>query len=103
MRVALGRRRDQPGLARAQTLVGLEAPNAFQQPLAAQNLVATGDDSAVAVRHVEHGGVHLRHLRVQRQQFGRDRRAGDGAAPRVQLHRGARPDRPMAEQAPDDA
>ena len=61
-------------LARAQGLGRVQAFDAFQQSLAAQHFVATGDAACEAVGHVEHRSIAVGDLRVQREPRGRDSR-----------------------------
>ena len=91
-------------LARAQALVRIEAPDAFEQALAAQHLVAAGDAAAEVVGDVEEGAVAVGDAAVEREQLALDRAARLGARQRglaalEQLDRALRPDRPVAEQA----
>ena len=52
-------------------LVRIEAPDAFEQALPAQDFVAAGNDAVKIVGDVEDGGIAVGHLRVERQQIGR--------------------------------
>ena len=55
-------------LALAEALGRVQAPDAFEQALAAQHLVAAGDAAMEIVGDVEEGRVAIRHPRVERQQ-----------------------------------
>ena len=60
-------------LPRAQSLVRVEAPDAFEQALAAQHLVAAGDAAAKVVGDVEEGAVAVGDAAVEREQVALDR------------------------------
>src|SRR5689334_778420 len=87
-------------LAGAEALVRIEAPQAFHQALAAQDLVAAGDAAVKIVGDVEEGAVAVGDAGIEREQV----RGHAVLVPRrlaaLELLDGARgPDRPMAEQA----
>ncbi len=56
------------GLARAQTLVRIETPNALQQPLAAQNFVAPGNAAVECVRHIEESSIAVGDPCIEREK-----------------------------------
>ena len=93
-----------PGLAGGEALLRIEAPDAFEQALAAQHLVAAGDAAVKIVRHVEKSTVAVGYLGVEREQFGADRAGRDRRLDaREQFHRGFGPHAPVAEQPALDA
>src|SRR5262249_56466789 len=53
----------------SQRLARVEAPDAFEQSLPAQDFVAARDHAMKAVGRVEDRGVAVGHLRVERQEF----------------------------------
>lgn len=87
-------------LPRARALVFIQAPETFEKPLSAQDLMQTGDAAPEAVRRVKEGGVAIRDLDPQAHEL---RRGVRPAAAFQQFHGRPRPDRPVAEQASDDA
>ena len=92
------------GLARAQSLVWVQAPDALQQPLAAQHFMAAGNAALKVMRHVKQCAIAVGHLAVQRQQFGRYLPACNRlVCAREQLHGALRPHTPVAQQATLDA
>src|SRR5215469_13196718 len=64
-------------LSRSQRLARVETPDAFEQSLAAQDFVATGDHAVEVVGRVEDRRVAVGHLRVERQEFSRYLVLGD--------------------------
>ena len=54
-------------LAGAQRFVLIKAPDAFEQALAAQHFVQTGDAAAEAVRRIEEGGVAVGDFHAEAQ------------------------------------
>src|SRR6185295_10270067 len=59
-------------LARAQAFVRVEAPDAVEQALAAEDFVAAGDYAVEVVGGVEDRGVAVGDLRLQREEVGRN-------------------------------
>ena len=55
-------------LPRAERLVGIQAPYPFQQPLATQHLMATGDAAAKVVGDVEERVVAVGDAAVEREK-----------------------------------
>ena len=91
------------GLAGAQPFVRIDAPDAVEQALAAQHLVAAGDAAPEIVGGVEEGGVAVGDLAGEGEDAGVDRIVFDGAVKAIQQRDGAfDPDTPMAEQAATD-
>src|SRR5439155_21050322 len=91
------------GLPFAQPLPRIEAPDALQQPLPAQDLVATGDAAVEVVRDIEQRAVAIRDLRIERQKLWRHiARLDPGMNALEQLHGRARPYAPVTEQAAPD-
>src|SRR6056297_1321361 len=91
-------------LAGAQTLGGVKAPDARQQPLPPQDFVATGYTTCEIVRNVEYCCIHRSDLRVAREQIGgHGCTVRHGAAGAIEVNGGLRPDAPMSEQAAADA
>jgi hypothetical protein len=87
-------------LVGAQRFVFIEAPDTFEQALAAQDFMQTGDAASVAVRGIEEGGVAIGDFDAKSQQV----RGGIGvAAAFEQSNRTFCPHRPMTEQTADDA
>ena len=87
-------------MAGAERLVFVEAPESFQQALAAQHFMEAGDATPVAIRGIEEGGIAIGDLCAELQQL---RRGLGIAATLVQLDGASGPDRPMSEQATDNA
>ena len=88
-------------LSGAERLARIEAPDAFEQPLPAQDLVAAGDHAVEIVGGVEDRRVAVGGLRVQRQQVGRYFLLGNrGVNALEELDRALDPHAPMAEQPP---
>src|SRR5690606_6780626 len=91
-------------LAGRETFVGVEAPGARQEPLAAEDLVDPGDAAGEAVARVEDGAVRISDLRGAREPGGVDpvvvAHRGDLAE---ELHCVARPEGPVAQQAARDS
>src|SRR5215831_20838818 len=86
-------------LSASQRLARVEAPDAFEQPLAAQDFVATRDHAVEVVGRVEDRGVAIGHLRVERQEFSGYLVLGDRRVDALQqLDRPLDPYAPMAEQ-----
>ena len=91
-------------LARAKRFLWVKAPNSFEQALTAQNLVESGDAAGKFICGVKKGSVRIGDLPTFLNQFGRDWRAGENrAAFFLELNGVLRPDRPVAEEAADDA
>ncbi len=91
-------------LARSQGLVRVEAPDAREKPLPAQDLVAAGDDAVEVIRDVEDRRVAVGDLRVERQEIGRHVVGGVGGLDTLeQRDRLLDPHAPMSEQAALDA
>ena len=67
-------------LARAQPFVRIEAPDAFEQALPAQHLVAAGDAAVEVVGDVEEGAVAVGDAAVEREQLAIDEPPASGAA-----------------------
>lgn len=87
-------------LARTERFVLVEAPDAFEQALAAQDFVQTGDAAAETVRRVEERRVAVGDLDAEAQQF----RCGVSVAAFLQqFDRALRPHGPMTEQTADNA
>src|SRR5262249_29544734 len=79
--------------------VGIKAPDAFKQTLAAQDFVAASDAPLKAIRRVEKRAVAIGHAAVQRKEVFRGGPGrGRGLATPEYLDRGADPDRPVPEQ-----
>ena len=74
-------------LPRAQPLVRIEAPDAFEQALAAQHLVAAGDAAAEVVGDVEEGAVAVGDAAVEREQLASTAPPRLGAGGRAALQR----------------
>src|SRR6516165_9371869 len=55
----------------------IEAPDALKQSLPAEDLVATGDDAAKFIGHIEDRRVAIRHLRFELEQIAIDGAGGD--------------------------
>src|SRR4030095_5982270 len=86
-------------LAGAQSFFRVQAPDAFQQSLAAQNFVATRYAAAKVMRHVEQGAVAVRDLTVESQQLRRDITGLSGGLDAgEQFHRPLGPDAPVPQQ-----
>src|SRR5580693_4969567 len=87
-------------LAGAERFVFVQAPEAVEQALPPQHFVQAGDAAAESIGSVEEGGVAIGDLGAELQQFG----CGFGVAAALEaFDRTPRPDRPMAEQAANDA
>jgi hypothetical protein len=91
-------------LAGGEGFVFVEAPGAFEQALAAEDLVEAGDAAGEVVGGVEEGGVGVSHLDAEAEEV-----EGEGVADRAELA-GAEdidgffgPDGVVAEEAADDA
>lgn len=54
-------------LARTERFFGVEAPQAFEQALTAQDFMQTSDAAVETVRRVEEGGVAIGHLDAEAQ------------------------------------
>jgi len=89
-------------LPRREFFRSIETPSPFEQSLAPQYLVDPRNTPAEIVRGIEKGGVRVRDLIGECQHF-----PWNGAAMLLSesqmLHRGLRPNRPMAEQATCEA
>ncbi len=105
MRISAAHAIDFFALSGAESFGGIEAPDAFEQPLPPQDVVNPGDAARVLVCRIEKGGVCVRDLVGAAKQFGRDGFSGAREAPafRVELDGLAGPDRPVPEQAADDS
>src|SRR2546426_9763868 len=79
-------------LSGRQSLLRVETPDSFQQSLAPQHFVQTGDAAVESVRRVEKRGIRVRDLRRPGQELGR--RRGGTVNFVEQLDRLPRPDRP---------
>lgn len=87
-------------LAGAEGLILMETPDAFEQALAAQDFMQTGDAALESVRRVEERRITVCDLDAEAQQLWR----GIGSAALLQqFDRTACPHRPVAEQSADDA
>src|SRR5437016_1542275 len=87
-------------LAGAEGFIFVEAPKSFQQTLATQHFMDSGDATSKAIRGIEEGGIAIGDLHTQPQQL---RRGFSIAATPVQLDGLSCPYRPMAQQSADDA
>jgi hypothetical protein len=86
-------------LAGTQRFVGIETPDAFQQTLAAQDLVAAGDAPSEIVRAVEECAVAIGHTAVKRKHVAVDGPVrGCFLAALENRDRSAGPDRPVPKQ-----
>ena len=86
-------------LAGTQRFVGIETPDAFQQTLAAQDLVAAGDAPSEIVRAVEECAVAIGHTAIKRKHVAVDGPArGCFLAALENRDRSAGPDRPVSKQ-----
>src|SRR6516162_303433 len=86
-------------LTGTQRFVGIETPDAFQQTLAAQDLVAAGDAPSEIVRAVEEGAVAIGHATVKRKHVAVDGPIrGRFLAALENRDRSAGPDRPVPKQ-----
>ena len=56
-------------LTGAQALVRIETPDAFEQALPAQNLVASGDAAMKIMCDIEEGGIAISHARIEREKI----------------------------------
>jgi len=97
--------RDFFGLAGAEGFVGVETPNAFEEALAAENLVEAGDAAGKMIGGIEEGGVGIGDFDAFAEKGWRN--GGVRANRRVtfieEFDGFASPDGPMAEKAADDA
>ena len=73
--VGLRNASDFVSLAGAELFIFVEAPDALQQALAAEDFVDAGDAAAEVVFGVEDRGIHVRHLVSHLQQTCGDTRA----------------------------
>src|SRR5262245_31071233 len=91
-------------LAGAERLLRVKAPCPFEQSLAAQHFVNAGNAAGIVVARIEKGGVGIGNFHSPLQEFRGNRltRQGDAPAFGVKLDRLLCPDRPMAEQTPND-
>ena len=87
-------------LARAERFMLVEAPEAFEQALAAEDFVKTRDAAAKGFRGIEEGGVAVGDFIRESEHFRRNRLI---AALREQFDGFLRPHGPMTEQSSDDA
>ena len=86
---------DRLRLPGTQILGRIEAPAPFEEPLAAQHLVAAGDHAVKAVGDVEERGIALGDGTVEGEQIGRHGRGvADSATAFEELDRRPRPHRP---------
>ena len=77
-------------LAWPEALVRVEAPDAVEQALPAENVVAAGDHAVEIVDRVENRGVAVGDLRFEREQIGRDTVCGiDGMDAGKQVRKAA--------------
>src|SRR5207253_8351884 len=91
-------------LAGTELFVRIEAPQALQQSLAAQDFVTAADHAVEVVGDVEDRRVAVGHGRVEREQIGRDGAAFDRRVNAVeQVHRGLDPYTPVPKEAALDA
>ena len=86
-------------LAGAERLVFIEAPDAFEQALAAEDFVEAGDAAGETVRGVEEGGIAVGDFVRESEHFRRNRFA---LALGEQFDGFLRPHGPVAEQSSDD-
>ena len=78
----------------------IKAPDPFEQALAAQDLVAAGDDAVEIVGDVEDRRVAIGDLGIEREQVGQDRASLDRRVDaHEQLDGAPHPHAPVAEQA----
>src|SRR3546814_4737690 len=75
------------GLTRAEAFSRVEAPDAGQQALTVQDLVAAGDAAVEVVGDIEEGGVAVGDPGVQPEQLGRDRAGRDRGMDAVEQDR----------------
>ena len=92
------------GLAGAECFVGVQTPDAFEQPLTTKDLVNAGDAAGEIVGDIEERGVGVGRRDGQTKQIRRDafclsRGVMAGAE---KLDRATSPDGPMAQQPSDD-
>ena len=100
MRIGRTHAVDRFPLTWAQAFVRIKAPDAGQQPLPAQNFMTAGDDAMKVVGGVEHGGVGVGDLGIERQQRGRNVVCGDRSVNAIKEFDGfLDPDAPVPEQA----
>ena len=91
-------------LSGSQRLLRVETPDAFEQSLPAQDLVAAGDHALETVGRVEDRRVAVGDLRVERHKLGVNLVGGNGSVNVLQqFDRALDPYAPMAEQPAFDA
>ena len=93
------------GLAGAEGFVGIETPDAFEESLAAEDLVEAGDAAGKMIGCVEEGSVGVGDFDAFAKEFWRNADTGlyYGVTFGEQFSCAASPDGPMAEEAPNDA
>src|ERR1035437_2496255 len=102
MRIGSAHAIDFRALARRKFLLGIETPASFEQALTPQYLMDARNTSLKIVRGIEEGGIRIRDLLRQRQQFAGNRvgmSLGEGEVRNCNL----RPHRPMPQQAAGDS
>src|SRR5262249_16352184 len=72
MRVGGAHAVDRGLLARPEAFVWIEAPDAGEQALSAQDFITAGDDTVKIVGGGEYGRVGVGDLRIEREQVGRN-------------------------------
>src|SRR5690606_2671462 len=88
------------GLTGRKTLFRVEAPDAFEQTLATQDFMATGNAAVEIVCHVEERAVAVGDTGVQGEKVRRyGPVCGLGLTALEDLHGTLRPDRPMPEES----
>ena len=88
------------GLTRRKLFFGVEAPASGEKALAAKDLVDARDASVELVCGIEEGSIGIGNLGGEGERIGRDSIA---LRKRKVSNRSFGPDRPMAEQAANDA
>jgi hypothetical protein len=87
-------------LTRAQPFVGIEAPDSFQQALAAKDLVAASDAPSEVVHCIEKRTVAIGHATIECKEIGIDTTCrGRFFATFEDRNSSASPNRPMPEEA----
>src|SRR5579872_5478566 len=92
-------------LTAAEDLVAVQAPGAFEQALAAEDLVQARDAARVAVGSIEESGIGIGDLDRPAQHRLRDKGVGldQAAALAMKLDRLTRPNRPMPQKTSDNS
>jgi hypothetical protein len=91
-------------LSGAKPLLGIEAPDAFEQPLGAKDFMDARYAAAKPIRRIEEGSISVRDLHVASHPVGRNGLAsvGNAAALTMKCHGELRPYGPVAEQSAHD-